>query len=114
TVAARLHVADARSSSDAPGAHDHGTAGGRGRLCREGSRLGRGEVRPSSRDAGTDHVAFDAKGSPPSSIRARAFMETQRLKTIQVPDHTLGMLESFATTVLGVPPEAHRVNRLAE
>jgi hypothetical protein len=41
-------------------------------------------------------------------------METQRLKTIQVPDHTLGMLESFAITVLGVPPEARRVNRLAE
>ena len=41
-------------------------------------------------------------------------METQRLKTIQVPDQTLEMLESFAVAVLGVPPEAYRVKRLAE
>ena len=41
-------------------------------------------------------------------------METQRLRTIQVPKSTLELLVSFATNVLRVPPDAQLVNRLDE
>jgi hypothetical protein len=41
-------------------------------------------------------------------------LETQRLKTIQIPDRTLGLLESFATSVLNVPVGARRLNSIDE
>ena len=39
-------------------------------------------------------------------------MKTQTLKSIQSPQHTLELLESFATHVLRVPATAQRVSRL--
>jgi hypothetical protein len=39
-------------------------------------------------------------------------LKTQVLKAIQSPQHTLELLESFATNVLGVPATAQRVGRL--
>jgi len=41
-------------------------------------------------------------------------MDTLRLKTILVPDRTLGLLESFAWSVVGVPAGAHRLQSLNE
>ncbi len=41
-------------------------------------------------------------------------MDTVRLKTIQVPDGTLNLLESFASSKVGVPPAAHRLQSLSE
>jgi hypothetical protein len=39
-------------------------------------------------------------------------VKTQVLKSIQIPNHTLGLLESFATHVLRVPRGARRVQRI--
>ena len=39
-------------------------------------------------------------------------MKTQVLKSIQIPNHTLALLESFATNVMRVPAGARRIGRL--
>jgi len=41
-------------------------------------------------------------------------MDTLRLKTIQIPDRTLSLLESFARSNLQIPPEAHQLTSLGE
>ena len=41
-------------------------------------------------------------------------MDTLRLKTIQIPDRTLELLESFAWSNQRVPPGAHRLQSLNE
>src|SRR5262245_23098919 len=41
-------------------------------------------------------------------------METQRLKSIQVPDRTLDLLESFAYVKMGFRPGAYRLESLKD
>ena len=41
-------------------------------------------------------------------------MDTLRLKSIQIPDRTLSLLESFARSNLQIPPEAHQLTSLGE
>jgi len=41
-------------------------------------------------------------------------MDTSRLKSIQVPDRTLSLLESFARSNLKIPPDAHQLKSLNE
>jgi hypothetical protein len=41
-------------------------------------------------------------------------LKTQVLKSIQIPNHTLDLLESFATHVLRVPDSARRIQRIDE
>ena len=50
--------------------------------------------------------------TPRDAAAAHAPLKTQTLKSIQSPQHTLELLESFATNVLRVPATAQRVSRL--
>ena len=57
-------------------------------------------------------VRLTGMAACPRATGARGLVKTQTLKAIQSPQHTLELLESFATHALRVPATAQRVNRL--
>ena len=57
-------------------------------------------------------MTFPGAPDLPSTYGARGVLKTQVLKSIQIPNHTLALLESFAINVLRVPAGARRIGRL--